>query len=281
LDLTLRLSTLYDSNVTQASGVPGNLVESDFLLQPELKLAYLVGGGSFQLGATADFEYRKFSERDDFSTFNYFLKAYGGYRSEKAVASFSSSYRVDGGVNRQTGLFLEQNIFSNRLQARYLFSGKTSLFSALAHSLNNVTTMNFADTESLSLELSALWQASPLISFGPGVSYGTRSGGTPSGLNDAELTLLGPSLRMNYQLTEKVKLRSKVGLNFAQSSLAQDEQLFNWALAFNYRASSFWGVDLAMIGDSQGTLDPQGDSRKSNGSSWEAFLRASPPFTFL
>lgn len=254
LDFTLDLSALYDSNVLQASGERMDPVESDFLLRPALKATYLGGNSSFEFGVVADLEYDYYFDRDDFRDPHYLLKVYGGYQSRKMEANFSSSYGFDSGVNRRTGEFLGQSTFANRFQGSYNLTARTSLLASLTQSSTDSDTSNYADTTSNTAEMSALWKVSALTEIGPGISYGTRSGA-----DDAELVVVGPTLRLNYQLTQKVKFRSKLGLEFTDFPFSDDDDdLFNWFLALNYRASALWGLDLSMTRDTQAALSQEG-----------------------
>jgi hypothetical protein len=50
-----------------------------------------------------------------------------------------------------------------------------------------------------------------------------------------------------------VNLTSNVGLGFADTPSGDDE-LLNFRVGLNYRASSLWGLNLSMIRDTQATL---------------------------
>ena len=73
-------------------------------------------------------------------------------------------------------------------------------------------------------------------------------------MGDEEFTVMGPTLRLDYQLASKVKLRSSFGIDTADSPFSGEDTLLNWSAALTYRASSLWGFDLEMIRDSQASL---------------------------
>jgi hypothetical protein len=247
--LTLGLNTLYDTNVTQGSDRGIRPVETDFLIQPTLGASYRIGNNTWHLGTRGSVTRLNYLESDEFNATNYSLGFYGGYQSGKLVASFTTSLADNSGFNRIAGNFIEQQSFSSGLLARYRFSPKTSLLLSWDQSEINSETEGFADTSSLTFGLSAVWQATPLLNIGPGFRYGVRTG-----FNNGEFTVFGPTVRLDYTLSTKVKLRSSFGLDSTQSPLTADDQLFNWSLALTYTASSLWGFDLEMIRDSRATL---------------------------
>jgi hypothetical protein len=247
LDFSLNLNSLYDTNVTQASGTDSEV--SDFVVNSDLRAAYLAGNTSWKLGADANLGYRKHFERTDFSDFTYGLTLYGGYQSKKTVASFSTSLSSQSGVNLESATYLDQLSFQNRFLLRYRLSGKTSLLASWNQTSSESQTAGFNDTSSWTADLSAIWRATAKVNLGPGIRYGVRGGS-----NNSELTVIGPTLRLNYDLTTKVSLRSTLGMDFSDSPFADSTELFNWSVALTYKASSFWGFDLSMIRDTQATF---------------------------
>ena len=245
LDFTLRLNTLYDSNVAQQALDP----ESDWLITPAVQASYELVNSRWKLGARAGLEHDFYQKRDEFSATNYSLRAYGGYRSQKVVASFTSGISSTSGFNRLTSSFIEQFSYGSGLLASYHFTGKTSLFASWNQRTTESQTRGFGDTSSVTTGLSALWRMSPLLTVGPGFRNGTRTG-----VGDEEFTVMGPTLRLDYQLASKVKLRSSFGIDTADSPFSGEDTLLNWSAALTYRASSLWGFDLEMIRDSQASI---------------------------
>ena len=249
LDASLNLSVRYDSNVTQGSDAGIRPKQSDTLIQSTLNVDYRLGSGNWQIGARANVSRLEYLQSDDFNATNYSVGFYGGYDSKKLVASFSSSFSSNAGVNRLAGNFIEQESFSNRFSASYRFSSKTSLLFSLAQRSVESNTEGFADTASNTVSLAGIWRATPLLNVGPGVRYGVRTG-----FDDSDFTILGPILRANYILSKKVKLQSSIGLDFSESSFGDDQSLFSYSVSLDYTASRLWGFDLSMIQDSRATL---------------------------
>jgi len=249
LDLTLRLLTLHDSNVTQQS----EEAQSDWLITPSLHASYLLGNSLWELGSRATLERDTYLDRSDFNATNYSLNLFGGYHSDKVVASVTSGIASTAGVNRFTNGFTEQFSYKSGLIARYHFSGKTSLLASWDQRTTESQTTGLGDTSSKTAGLSALWQATPLLSLGPGFRHGTRTG-----VDDEEFTLMGPTLHLAYQLSTKVKLRSSFGLDESDSPFSKSDTLLNWSFALSYQASIFWGFDLETIRDTQASLTQGG-----------------------
>ncbi len=252
-DFSLGLNSLFDTNITQASGNGPVEVESDWIITPSLHASYLLGGSSFQLGARAEVEAPFYQDRDDFNATNYSLNAFGGYRSRKVVASFTTGISSNSGINRLTSGFTEQFSYNSGLLASYRFSGKTSLLASWDQRDTESRTSGFSDTSSLTAGLSGIWQATSRLSIGPGYRYGVRTGE-----DDEELTVVGPTLRLDYQLSTKVKLRSSFGLDRSDSPFSGSDTQPNWSLALDYRASARWGFNLTTIQDTQATFSQGG-----------------------
>ncbi|MDB4390918.1 hypothetical protein N9Z32_08895, partial [Akkermansiaceae bacterium] len=253
LDFELGLLSRYDSNVTLGAPQGRFDEESDFLIQPSLKSSFQLGSGSgeWRFGLKGEVTRMNFNELDRFNATNYSFGLNGGYQSSRAKLLFDTAYASTGGVNRFVGSFFEQTSVSSRLTGDYTISPKTSFELSLRQNSVGSETQGFADTSSTTFRVAALWKATPLIRLGPGFRYGVRT--AEVGLQDQELTVAGPVLRLDYKLSTKVSLTSNIGLGFADTPSGDDE-LLNWRVGLNYRASSLWGLNLRMVRDTQATL---------------------------
>ncbi|MDA7937262.1 hypothetical protein N9B87_01015 [bacterium] len=253
LDFELGLLSRYDSNVTLGAPEGRFEEESDFLIQPSLKSSFQLGSGSgeWRFGLKGNVTRMDFNELDRFNVTNYSFGLNGGYQSTRAKLLFNAGYASTGGLNRFVGSFFEQTNVSSRLSGEYTISPKSSFELSLRQNSVGSETQGFADTSSTTFRVAALWKATPLIRLGPGFRYGVRT--AEVGLQDQELTVAGPVLRLDYKLSTKVSLTSNVGLGFADTPSGDDE-LLNWRVGLNYRASSLWGLNLRMVRDTQATL---------------------------
>ena len=249
LEITLGLSSLYDSNLTQLPDEE----ESDWILTPEIAAEYQLGNSRWNLGARGKLGYDSYQRRDDLNGASYLLDFFGGYQSRKLNASFTTGISSTSGINRLAAGFIEQNSFKSGLKASYRFSRKTSLDANWSQTLTESQSEGYGDTSAETVGFSALWQATPLISIGPGIRYGIRTG------NDNEkFIVVGPTLSLNYKLSTKVMLQSTIGIDDSDSPYSRDDSLLNWSLGLNYRASSLWGFDLESIQDTRATLSTGG-----------------------
>ena len=249
LSFSLGLRAQYDSNVNLGSGNGLEEVDSDLVITPSLGASYLLRNSRFQLGLNSNVSYKYYQNRDDYNAANYSLGIFGGYRSKKLVASFTAGVSTGSGVNRLVGGFAEQLSLSSGLLASYRFSPKTSLVASWNQSQTYSQSGGFGDTSSVNYGLSGLWQATPLLSVGPGIRYAVRTAA-----DDEELTSIGPTLRLNYDLSTKVKLRSTVGYSRSDLPSAGSKSSSNWSVGLSYNASALWGLDFTMVKDTQAAL---------------------------
>ncbi|MGC6458440.1 MAG: hypothetical protein ACON4R_08705 [Akkermansiaceae bacterium] len=253
LDFSLRLDTFFDSNARQASGQGMSEIESDVIFTPALSATYLTGNRRWKLGVDFDLSRDEYVDLSDLSATDYALRGYGSYNSKKLQATLSAGLSRGGGINRRTGVFLEQFSYYSQLKARYRLTGKTSFEASWNGRVSESRTSGFTDTTSHTASLYAIWKARPRIELGPGFRWGTRTG-----FDDAELEVMGPSLKLNYKFGAKVDCSSELGLDDTDSPSGDDDELLNWTVALKYRASARWGLDLAMIQDTQASLSTEG-----------------------
>ncbi|MGC6456816.1 MAG: hypothetical protein ACON4R_00455 [Akkermansiaceae bacterium] len=253
LDFSLRLDTFYDSNALEASGEGGSEIESDIIFTPALSATYLTGNRRWKLGVDFDLSRDEYLDLGDLSATEYALRGYGSYTSKKLQASLSAGFSQGAGINRRAGVFLEQFSYDSQLSARYRLTGKTSFEASWDGRVSESRTSGFTDTTSHNASLYAIWKVRPRIELGPGFRWGSRTG-----FDDAELEVMGPSLKLNYEFGAKVDFSSELGLNDTDSPSGDDDELLNWTVALKYRASARWGLDLAMIQDTQASLSTEG-----------------------
>lgn len=249
LDLSLGFSGRYESNVTQVASDK----EQDWVYTPKIDIGYLLGNSRWNLSARGNYAYESYQERDDFSGANYSFTLSGGYQSQKLNTSLDLGLSSASGINRIAGGFIEQKSFKSGLSSTYRLSGKTSLDFSWNQTSTESRTQDYGDTSSVTAGLSAMWQATPLISVGPGIRYGVRTG-----YDEEEFTVVGPTVRFDYELSTKVALNSSFGMDRSDSPYSRDDSQLNWAIGLNYRASSLWGFNLQAIQDTQATLSTGG-----------------------
>ena len=72
-------------------------------------------------------------------------------------------------------------------------------------------------------------------------------------------TSLGPTLTVNYQLSRKVSLNSRIGTDFPhyEDGGSADPSLYT-SIGFNYRPSPLWSMNLSLQRDSQASFSDAG-----------------------
>jgi len=186
----------------------------DFVFAVAPTLDFRTPGEDWVFGFHYAPTYNAYANNDDYNGFDHSLSANLGYKGPRLTATLSGRYGLSRGVNRYYGSsFVEQQTYGGSLSAGYRISPKTSLDGSLSYSTNGQTDNNegqsYGGNESFSAGMSALWKATPLLTFGPGVRYTMQMGDTQN-----DRTSIGPTLRASYQVSRKVSLDATVGMDF-------------------------------------------------------------------
>jgi len=244
------LSTSYDSNVTQGDGSDNAAREGGFIISPGANLIYATEGRHWILGANYNFSYDEYLEQENYSGLNQKFAAFVGYRGGRFILNYSTGFDASRGINRFYSAGGQQSVietlnYQNTLVGRYTVSPKTSLVGTLILQNSDVQTAGYSDTFGFDANLAALWSMSALTDIGPGIRYTLRSGD-----NQQDRTGIGPTLNLNYQLSTKVAVRSRVGVQFVETDTTSDTAA-TWSVAMKYQASKLWSADLSLFRDSQ------------------------------
>ncbi|WP_411826056.1 hypothetical protein [Luteolibacter sp. AS25] len=241
----------YESNVTQGSGDVGSPIDSDFILGVGGTVSYLSTARKWTFGAryTGDYEY--YFENPDFSGFNQSLGLMANFEGSKLSATIGAGLTYQRGANRYVGVsnFVEQTSASVGGSASYQLGPRTSIRTTLTYTRVKSSGGDFEDTDSFGAELVGLFQYSAITEFGPGLRFGFES----SGGNDR--TAIGPTFNINYKLSEKIFLSSRIGLDFVDySDEGSSGTDVSALLAVNWKPSKLWGMDLTFYRGT--TADP-------------------------
>lgn len=245
LTLSTSFASAYDSNVTWGSSSSGRAKEDDLVISPGVDVSYSTGGTSWLGGAQLSSSYDEYLDHEDYSGLNYDLNAFAAYRGGKIVASFYSGVSGDRGRDLYStrNVPIEKTSFINGAIVRYNLSPKTSILGTLSYRSTLANTAGYNDSQALTSTIAALWSATPLIDLGPGMRYALRTGE-----NQRDVISYGPNFNLNYQLSEKVSLRSNLGVDFQAKPSGGDASL-NGALGLNYKASELWSTSLSLVRD--------------------------------
>jgi len=247
LKLTPSFSTSYNSNISPNQNVTNGTAKDDFIMSLGGNLDYLSKAADFTFGGNYRGNYNRYFNHTDLSGYNQGGGVVANYNGGRFSISGTAGMSVDRGNNSNyASAFVEQTTINSSLTARYRLSPKTSLQGTFSQVYTSATG-GYSNTSSLSFDASALWKYSPLTEFGPGVRYTYRSGSTQLGR-----TSIGPTLNLNYKLSEKVALNSRVGVDFASyDDGTSADPTISASLGLSYQASKLWGLDFSLYRDTQ------------------------------
>ncbi len=249
LSVSTSLSGLYDSNVTQGSGQAGNSAQDDFILGLGGSVNYQSKASEFTFGGYYRGNYDLYLRESDFSGYSQGAGLSANYAGGPLSVAFGFGVSLDRGSNRNfNSEFVERTNYNTSLTARYKLSAKTSLAGNLGYGYTTASGGNFQDTRSFDLGASALWRYSPLTEFGPGLRYTVRGGDSSQG----DRTSIGPTLNVNYQLSTKVSMNSRLGVDFASyEDGGSADPGFAASLGLDWRATKLWGMNLSFFRDTE------------------------------
>jgi len=246
--LATSLSGTYDSNVSRSPGPPAAPVQDDFILTLGGRVDYLSKSSGWTFGGGYRGSYNEYFSQAEFSGYNQGAGILANYDGGKVSASLTAGVSLDRGSNQNyASAFVTQTSYTTHLTARYRISPKTSLQGDMSQSYTTASGGDFSDTQNFAVGASALWKYSPLTEFGPGLRYTYISGSSQTGR-----TSIGPTLTVNYKLSSKVAVNSRVGMDFASyQDGGTADPTFSAAIGMNYEASKLWGMNLSLYRDTQ------------------------------
>ena len=261
LGLSFSTNWIHDSNVNQAN--ERNLrVESDWILSLAPAVTWETQVRDFTLALNAGANYDYYANLDEYSGLDYRAGGKLGYEGGPLSLDGSVNYGSTQGVDRFAGGLTENRSFVLQLAARYALSTKTVLdasFSAAdSSSILQTGASTVSDTSQTVFQLGALWQATPLIRLGPGLrsTLSTTE-------NAGDRTTVGPMLRADYRLSEKVSLDSRIGLDFVEFDGGSSDQFTSAAVGLKYQLDALWGFNFELSRDVEPDTGIGGGFRES------------------
>lgn len=239
LHFGLASSLVYDSNFFQASFNEQD--EVTFTISPTL--SFRTEGAHFKVFAQAALDYNTYFDNSDFNGLGYQFTVGAEYTGGPLTVNASIDSSKDQGVNRYYGgAFVETLNFGAHLGASYRIGPKTSIDTRFGYSWSDPDRGGLSESENLSFDLSAMWQATPLLRIGPGISWTMQEGS-----NQADRETIGPMLRAQYKVGSRISLDGSVGLDFVdyQGAGGSDTD-FSCSLGVAYRWSELWGMNLTL-----------------------------------
>lgn len=240
------LNALYNSNVNNGNARGADRPEqSSVVITPNLSLNYTRQNEDWTLGGGVTISRRQILDQSDLNATNYSLQGSATYSGAALSVGGNVRFASSEGVNRLNADFVQQETIATGLTADYRISPLTSV--SVGWNYSRGTGAQLVDVESYNTNASVLWQATPLLSIGPGLRYAVRTGGQALG----DLTQIGPTISVNYQLGTVLSISSTFGYNRTETP-ARDEDVnrTNWSVALNYQRER-WAVNLGMNRDIQ------------------------------
>ena len=242
LSYGLTTSIAYDSNVRGSAPLLGS-EQGDTIMTISPTIRYSDPGGDFTFGGSFAMNYSTYFSNSDLGGLGYSTSLNAGYKGGRfrLQGTFSSSLRQGTNTNYNNS-YAETLSFNTGLSLDYTLSPKTSISSRFNYGWSDPSNGTFSTTHNLGFDIAALWRATPLTSFGPGVAWSQSGGG-----NTPDRSTVGPILRVNYKLSRKVSMDGTFGMQFVDSGGAGSQDgSFTTSLGVNYRASSLWGMNLSV-----------------------------------
>jgi hypothetical protein len=261
IDFSLASTWLYDSNVNQANDrtLPA---EGDWIWSLAPSLSWGRKARDFEAKADVKVNYDQYLEMDDYSALDYQAGAELIYRGGPLTLEGGIRQSHVEGVDRYGGGLTELDSLVFAFSGGYKLSPKTSLLAEFtadrSESEQQTGTRAERETSKDVLLLAALWKATPLLELGPGFRAMTASSD-----GDGDRDAFGPALKANYRLSGKVKLKSRVGLDFVEYQEGGSEEFVNAALGLEYQLDPLWNFTLSANRDSEPETSAGGGFRES------------------
>jgi hypothetical protein len=243
----------YDTNASRGYGVPGQIGQpvlpgqpsqdsgGDFFATLSGSAAYRTQGSEWTYGLNYSGSYSEYFSQSELSGYNQSAGGSVNYQGGPLTASLNAGISFGSGANRYYQSVVDEISYNYGLNAAYRYSRKTTITGNFSQSFSNANG-GFSDVGSFNAGLSALWQYSSRTQFGPGIRYSQQSGDTQE-----DLRSIGPTMTVNYRLSEKVSLNSQVGLDFNEYGSGEStDPSFSAAIAASYRISSLSNMNLSL-----------------------------------
>lgn len=260
-DLSLASTLLYDSNVNQANDRT-LAAEGDWIFSVAPSLAWGRKARDFELKADVKLNYDHYLQLDDYSSLDYQSGAELIYHGGPLTLEGGIRQSHVEGVDRYGGGLTELDSLVLAFSGDYRLSPKTSLLAEFTADRSESELQTGPQTERETskdvLLLAALWKATPLLELGPGLRAMTASSD-----GEGDRDAIGPVLKADYRLSGKVKLKSRIGLDFVDYEEGASEEFVNAALGLDYQFDPLWNFTLSASRDAEPETSSGGGFRES------------------
>ena len=251
LGMGVSLTSTYDSNTARGFTTAPGASSDDFFMTLGASVNYLSRASTWTYGGRYTGGYSQYFNQSELSGYFQNAGASLNYTGGPLTATLNLGLDFGSGANRYYNGNVNEIRYSYGINARYKLSTKTNLTANASQNSTRASGDFDRDTDSLDLGASALWKYSPLLEFGPGIRYTDRSGdGTLS------RTSIGPTVTANYNLTRKVSLSSRIGIDFPEYDTGEkpDPTLYT-SIGISYKPSQLWSMNLTLVRDTRASFN--------------------------
>jgi hypothetical protein len=242
LELSARAAFYLDDNINQADGFKSG-IEKDQIATIGASVAWKTGIRDFTVSVGADLSYDGYADHDEYSGFDYGLRMSTAYQGGPLEITGAFSTSSTQGVERFTGSLATREVTGFMTKLGYDISQKTSFEMSLSLADTRLDSSGATALQNSTRSVAMagfVWQASPLSMLSldlRATEIETESSGSRS--------TLGPTVSLNYQLTEKVDLDARIGVDFADASNAGTAETFVYGgIGLAYQLDPLWSFKL-------------------------------------
>lgn len=260
LSLTAKALVVLDDNINQADGFTTS-IQDDLITTLGGKASWKGDFRDVSVGIDLDASYDGYADHDEYSGLDYGIELSSAYKGGALDVKGSFGFSSVQGIERYTGTLSDREVADFRLEAGFALSAKTSLEASLLLSDSQLSSSGGAalqDSSRRELLLGVAWQASPLSRL----TLDLRSTGIDTETSGSRSTL-GPSISLDYQLTEKIDLDARLGIDFADSSVAGiTDSMASGGIGLAYQLDPLWTFKLNFNHDTEAVESRAGGFRE-------------------
>lgn len=247
LELSAKAAFSFDNNINQADGL-GTGIKSDLIASIGASAGWTRNFHDFTVGLAANVNHDHYGDHEQWSGWDYGSKLTIGYQGGPLEVTGACSFASIQGIERFTGSLSTTESTVIMTRCAYEVSPKTSLEANLSLNesrLESLATTAFQNSTRSSADAGVAWQASPLTKL----SFALRATEIATGSSGNRSTL-GPSVTLDYQLTEKLDLDSRIGMDFVSASISGVADTFiTGRLGLNYQLDPLWSLRMNLTRD--------------------------------
>jgi len=216
---------------------------------------YIILGGEIGFkGTVRDFEvelmyygdYQKYSKESSLNNDYHSANLAVNYEGAAVEIGLQAGVTKGSGANAYYSTLVEQTAWKVGLNGSYQMSALTDIRAGYDYTAQDASArlgggVAVNDTSGHALSVNALWTYSPLLKIGPGIRMTEQISGRGS------LRSLGPSVNLDYKVTEIVNLNAAAAYNWYEADAQQDlGSGVSAQVEGVYTPSTLWSINLGL-----------------------------------